>query len=79
MFAILEIVAVVCAVSGASLVTSRRSPRRLLGFQVFMIGAVCSAAVFLHTDLKVMLIQSIVMMVININGIKNNLNRGTPK
>ena len=76
MYAILEIVSVICAISGATLVTSIDSKMRLIGFQVFMIGAFSSAAVFLHANLNAMLIQSLVMMCINIRGIHNNLIRG---
>lgn len=78
MYTYLEIASVLCAILGVSLVTSQQTSRRLLGFQVFLIGAVCSAAVFLYANLKAMLTQSAVMMIINIIGIKNNLSRGTP-
>lgn len=78
MYTYLEIVSATCAICGALLITSQQTSRRLLGFQVFLIGAVCSAAVFLYADLKAMLTQSAVMIIINIIGIKNNLSRGTP-
>lgn len=74
---LLEIISVVCGLTGAMLTTSVTPKKRALGFSLFMVGSMCSILIYQQASLYIMLMQSCVFMVINVRGIRNNLNIGT--
>lgn len=74
LYTVLEVISVVCGIAGAAMTTSSDPKRRAAGFATFMFGSICSITIYQHTGLYVMLIQSCVFMVINVRGIRNNLN-----
>ena len=74
---LLEVISVTCGITGAAMTTSINPKTRVLGFMTFMVGSLCSMAIYQNASLYVMLIQSCVFMFINVRGIHNNLNIGT--
>jgi len=69
----LEILTVVCGITGAYLTSSANPQTRVRGFSIFMIGALASIVVYQSASLHVMTLQSIMFLLINIRGIKNNI------
>lgn len=72
----LQVISVTCGITGAMMTTSVKPKIRAAGFLTFMAGSCCSIAIYQNAGLYVMLLQSCVFMVINVRGIRNNLNIG---
>lgn len=71
----LEILTLSCGISGAYLTSSANPAMRLRGFLIFTVGALSSIALYQAVGLYVMTLQSTIFLLINVRGIKNNLNR----